>query len=238
MTFLFFNTAEEALYALTEQLVTLVSEKHGEPFYIALSGSTTAQKMFGVWVNDFRNRIPWSDLRFFWVDERCVPSGDDDSNFGHADRLLFRPLHIPESHVFRIRGEENPEEEAGRYARTVAREIPHVRGELPVFDAIILGIGTDGHTASIFPSGMSLITDKRLYAVSAQPQSGQLRITMTGTLILNAAYLLVPVIGQDKCDVLKHLIEEDDPESPYPSARILEQAGAALLTSDCKLYRS
>lgn len=237
MTFLFFNTAEEALYALTEQLVTLISVKQGEPFNIALSGSTTAQKMFKIWVDDFRQRIPWPTLRFFWVDERCVPPDDADSNFGHADALLFRPLQIPEAHVFRIRGEEDPRSEAMRYARLVSREVPHGQSDVPVFDAIILGIGKDGHTASIFPSDMSLITDRRLYAVSVQPESGQPRITMTGTLILNASYLLIPVIGQDKCDVLKSLIEGDEAASSYPSARILEQAGAALLTSDCKLYR-
>ena len=191
------GSAEDALRAMTEQLIEKMNMRGISPFHLALSGAGTAQQMFGLWIREYREKIKWEQLRFYWVDERCVSPDDEESNFKHADELLFRPLDIPHAHVHRIHGEREPEVEAEHYSELVKWELPGY-ASCPRFDAIILGIGEDGHTASIFPSTPELLTAKCCYKVSQHPESGQKRITMTGSLILNAKLLLIPVLGNDK----------------------------------------
>ena len=146
-----FKDDKEALRAMTGELVRYMDRKDdGLPFNLALSGGGTAQKMFALWVDEYKDKIDWDAIRFFWVDERCVPPTDPDSNYGHANELLFKPLHIPAGHVHRIHGEVEPGTEAMRYSRVVKEYLPR-HGQLPYFDCIILGIGGDAHTASIFP---------------------------------------------------------------------------------------
>ena len=144
---------------MTEQLIEKMNMRGISPFHLALSGAGTAQQMFGLWIREYREKIKWEQLRFYWVDERCVSPDDEESNFKHADELLFRPLDIPHAHVHRIHGEREPEVEAEHYSELVKWELPGY-ASCPRFDAIILGIGEDGHTASIFPSTPELLTAK------------------------------------------------------------------------------
>ena len=199
------GSAEDALRAMTEQLIEKMNMRGISPFHLALSGAGTAQQMFGLWIREYREKIKWEQLRFYWVDERCVSPDDEESNFKHADELLFRPLDIPHAHVHRIHGEREPEVEAEHYSELVKWELPGY-ASCPRFDAIILGIGEDGHTASIFPSTPELLTAKCCYKVSQHPESGQKRITMTGSLILNAKLLLIPVLGNAKTSILQRVI--------------------------------
>lgn len=217
-----------ALRKLTEELILLMERKGDLPFYLALSGAGTAQKMYRLWVTEYANEIHWDNLRFFWVDERCVDPTDEESNFGHAHNALFAPLQIPESQVFRIMGERNAALEAVRYSRLVEENLPAYKGK-PLFDCIILGVGEDLHTASIFPNATDLLFDERSYAVSHHPVTGQYRITMTGTLILNHVPLLVPVVGEGKAPVVEALQRRQD--SPYlmPAPYILSHAEQATL---------
>ena len=109
--------SREALELLSEQLAMQVRRKKEEPFFLALSGGETAQQMFRLWTERFSGRIDWDTIRFYWVDERCVPPQDSESNYGHAHELLFGPLNILPAHIHRIQGEEEPAAEAVRYAR-------------------------------------------------------------------------------------------------------------------------
>ena len=158
MEMLSFDCVHDALQAMTEQLAAAVRQKTDGPFHIALSGGGTAKLLFRLWAQEYVRKIAWSRLRFYWVDERCVPPDDPESNFKYADELLFQKIGIPDNHLFRIRGEEDPEQEARRYAAAVRAELPLQDG-LPRFDAVVLGIGDDGHTASIFPHTPGLLTD-------------------------------------------------------------------------------
>ena len=164
MEMLSFDCVHDALQAMTEQLAAAVRQKTDGPFHIALSGGGTAKLLFRLWAQEYVRKIAWSRLRFYWVDERCVPPDDPESNFKYADELLFQKIGIPDNHLFRIRGEEDPEQEARRYAAAVRAELPLQDG-LPRFDAVVLGIGDDGHTASIFPHTPGLLTDPACYAV-------------------------------------------------------------------------
>ena len=167
-------------------------------------------------------------IRFFWEDERCVPPTSPDSNYGHANHLLFKPLCIPADHIHRIKGENEPGTEAMRYSWVVKEFLP-LFNQMPTFDCIILGVGEDSHTASIFPTTMELLSDSRNYAVSQQPSTGQYRITMTGPLILNGAPLLVPILGTNKEPVIQRLSKGYFPSNDTPAADILSHAVQATI---------
>lgn len=215
---------KEALRALTGRLITYMSCKEEQhPFNLALSGGETAKKMFALWVDEYKDKIDWDNIRFFWVDERCVAPTDTESNYGHANRLLFEPLQIPADHVYRIHGEVEPGTEAMRYSRIVKEYLPR-HGQFPYFDCIILGIGGDSHTASIFPDNLPLLTDSRNYAVSQHPETGQFRITMTGPIILNGSPLLVPVLGANKGSAIEELKQGYSATNATPAAYILSHA--------------
>ena len=211
------GSAEDALRAMTEQLIEKMNMRGISPFHLALSGAGTAQQMFGLWIREYREKIKWEQLRFYWVDEE----------------LLFRPLDIPHAHVHRIHGEREPEVEAEHYSELVKWELPGY-ASCPRFDAIILGIGEDGHTASIFPSTPELLTAKCCYKVSQHPESGQKRITMTGSLILNAKLLLIPVLGNAKTSILQRVINAEE-NSVLPAAYIINHAPEAMIFTDLQV---
>lgn len=228
-----YKEGNDALRSMTERLITLMREKDNDVFNLALSGGETAKKMFKVWVEEYKERIQWSKLRFFWVDECCVPPSDPQSYYGNAENYLFRPLGIPDEHIHRIHGEDEPGVEAVRYSWEVKENLSRY-DQLPIFDAIILGVAPDSHIASIFPDTYKLLYDSRLYTVSQHPSSGQYRITMTGPLILNNAPLLVPILGAGK-ETIKKKIHEGYAQEDAPAAYILSRAKDATVYLEEKL---
>ena len=90
---------KEALRSMTEDMMAMIRRKDFAPFNLALSGGETAKHMFSLWVDEYKDKIDWNNIRFFWVDERCVPPTSPDSNYGHANHLLFKPLCIPADHI-------------------------------------------------------------------------------------------------------------------------------------------
>lgn len=220
--------SKEALRRLSGHLIRLINQKGEGVFSLALSGGETAKQMFSLWAEEYETVINWEKICLYWVDERCVPKTDKESNFGHAYKLLLQPLHISKGHYHRIKGENYPPVEAERYANRIKGKLPKHNG-LPHLDCIILGVGNDMHTASIFPAKTELLTDESLYAVSEHPQTGQFRITMTGVLILNDTPLLVPVLGKDKKEVVKKLEAGYIKESPTPATYILSKAKEAIV---------
>lgn len=228
-----FDTAEEVFHALSGRLISAMKLNRSQPFHLALSGGETGQQLFRFWADKYADKVNWDLLRFYWVDERCVEPDDDKNNYKHAEELLFRPLNIPSSHIHRIFGEQDPEIEAERYSELVKWELPGY-ASTPCFDCVILGIGDGGHTASIFSKTKDLYTDPRCYAVSQHPVTGQKRITMTGTIILKADMLLVPVVGLSKTDVLRSVINETS-ETESPASYILSRASNATVFTNCRV---
>ena len=205
---------KEALRSMTEDMMAMIRRKDFAPFNLALSGGDGGH----VSADEYMDKIDWNKIRFFWVDERCVPPTSPDSNYGHANHLLFKPLCIPADHIHRIKGENEPGTEAMRYSCGSGNAA--LFNQMPTFDCIILGVGEDSHTASIFPTTMELLSDSRNYAVSQQPSTGQYRITMTGPLILNGAPLLVPILGSNKEPVIQRLTKGYSPSNDTPAAFI------------------
>ncbi|MDT8402098.1 MAG: 6-phosphogluconolactonase [Bacteroidales bacterium] len=185
---------------------------------IAVSGGATPEGIFRKLSDMKRGVINWNKVRLFWVDERCVPPDDQESNYRMVKKSLIENINMPGKNIFRIRGEAEPTAEADRYATLLSKELP-LLNNIPRFDLVILGLGTDGHTASIFPHNISLFSSVANCAVSTHPVSGQKRITITGRVINNAADVVFLVKGQEKADIVRVLISGDD-YSEYPASLV------------------
>lgn len=201
-----YPTATETTHALIKYLIGMMKQKPQKVFYLAFSGGTTPSLMFDIWANEYREETPWRRMRIYWVDERCVPPEDSESNYGTMRRLLLDKVGISEEHVFPIYGSRNPEAEAKRYSKQVGCTVPLRRG-FPSFDVVLLGAGDDGHTSSIFPGQEYLLSSFCPYEVSINPYNGQQRIAMTGCLLLSAKKIIFFITGKSKaavvCDILK-----------------------------------
>jgi 6-phosphogluconolactonase len=176
---------------------------------VALSGGKTPDIIFTKLAEDYPNRIDWAKVIIFWTDERCVPPGDPQSNYGRAYELLIEKIGIPSENIFRVRGEDDPETESERYAQLLETNA-RLKRDVPCFDFIMLGIGEDGHTASIFPGQENLFTTDKLTAVTVNPSNLQTRITLSGSLINNASNVAVVASGINKLKIVSEVIDETD----------------------------
>lgn len=190
---------------------------------IALSGGSTPSPFFKALV-DMKPDLDWNRTRFYWVDERCVPPGHPESNFGAAYREFLQPLAIPDTSWFRIRGENDPVKEAERYSELIRDQVSPDR-DFPVFDIIFLGMGTDGHTASIFPNQIELWNVEQLCTVGTHPESGQKRVTFTGQLINAARKVVFLVAGKEKSQVAGDVIRRSGQWKDYPASLVAPSRG-------------
>ena len=142
------NLSRAAARLFVEQHITAVAER--DRFQVAVSGGTTPNALFHLLGTEYRDAVDWNKIHVFWCDERCVPPDDPGSNFGRARKIFLQHTPVPESNIHRIKGELGPEDGAGDYAVTLAAfASPPL--DFPRFDLIYLGLGEDGHTASLFP---------------------------------------------------------------------------------------
>ena len=160
-----YPSSMETARALILHLIKIMIDEPGKTFNFAFSGGSTPALMFDLWANEYSDITPWTRMRVYFVDERCVPPENSDSNYGMMRSLLVGVVPIPYENVFRIKGEERPEKEAVRYSRMVENNIPMKDG-WPVFDVVLLGAGGDGHTSSIFPGQESLLSSDKIYEVN------------------------------------------------------------------------
>lgn len=216
-----FPNSVNAATSLSEELISWMNEDKSRDFYIAVSGGSTPAILFHIWMEQFIKRIDWNRLHIFWVDERCVDPRSADSNYGMTKKVLLDHVPIPSTNVHRIIGEVEPDYEAAQYSKRVKEVVPGKSG-YPQFDLILLGIGDDGHTASIFPNRFDLLADPEVYAVAHHPQTGQARVTLTGSTIRHARRIVFFVTGESKATVLRSIFTGDEYASLYPSFKIAE----------------
>jgi len=210
--------------AIAREIRNLTREPADKIFNIALSGGKTPELLFSVIVEKYKDSIPWGRIHLWWVDERCVPPKHQDSNFKMADELLISQIDIPEKNIHRIKGEHDPDEEAIRYAKEI-KDFIKCRQEIPVFDIIILGMGDDGHTASIFPGQLELISETKICAVSKHPFSGMQRITLTGTVIKNAKWIFFMITGEGKAKRISEIMNNEEEAKLLPAYYIEPDKG-------------
>lgn len=229
----FYPDAQKSLIALTDTLLVSVAARTKKPFYLALSGGETARLLFELWHTRYNDPKRWKNVRFFWVDERCVPPDHPESNFGLAEKIFFKPVGINPEQIYRIRGEAAPEEEAERYSRLIAEMLPDREG-VPRFDCTLLGIGEDEHVASIFDNDTTLLQSDDLYAPSQHPVTGQYRITQTGEVILASREILIALVGECKKELLYRLVTRKE-QTITPATYILSHTSRATIFTEIEL---
>lgn len=213
-----FDNKKDLSINFTSWLQEILAEK--DELFIALSGGSTPKSLFDYWSTLPKNEIDWEKVFFFWGDERCVPPTDDESNYKMTQEHLFQHIRIPEENIFRIRGEEQPENEAHRYNKLLTDHLPLENGT-PVFDIVMLGMGDDGHTASIFPHQMDLWDSKEHCVVATHPESGQKRVSLSGSVINAAQHVAFLVTGANKAEKLTEIVNHPQQASEkYPAARV------------------
>lgn len=229
-------TGEKLSEGLSEEFLrTLTSLSSKQDIVsVALSGGTTPMAFFERLAADsriYKDKIHWDKLHFFFADERCVPADNPDSNYGMANRSLFSRISTFGFHIHRILGENEPAKEAERYSSEISSILCR-KTQTPVFDIIFLGIGGDGHTASIFPDRTDLLSVKRSCEVISHPVSGQARITLTGNILMGAKRLIFLVAGKSKSTIVKQIINREEEAKAYPAARIFWQSSRADMYLD------
>ena len=178
-------------------------------FTIAISGGAGPRPMHRLLAMDpYLSQIPWANMHIFWVDDRCVPPGDPESNYGRALEDFLGTVPIPSGYIHSMPSEESPEKEALRYQRELIRYFRLSRGEFPVFDLIFMGIGPDGHTASLFPKYSALKEDKRLILAVKGGIPMAHRHTMTLPVLNNARKVVFLVSGKEKSAILRDILTQ------------------------------
>ncbi|MFT6927064.1 MAG: 6-phosphogluconolactonase [Psychromonas sp.] len=222
MNYKIFSATQLLLDQLAEDFF-LLSQKD-KASHISLSGGSTPLLLFKYLAqSSYAQSINWQKLHFWWGDERCVAPTDSESNFGQCKQFLFDHITIPEENIHRIKGENDPQQEALRYAQEIKAHVKSVNG-IPQFDWILLGMGDDGHTASLFP-GQTNYQDSNLTLVATQPQSGQLRVSKTAVLIENSQRITYLVLGEGKADIIRKINAETAGSERYPAGKIKAKSG-------------
>jgi len=198
-------------------------------FTAALSGGKTPVAIYDLLAKDpFASQIPWARVHLFWGDERCVPPDHGDSNYRLVRERLINHVPIPPANVHRMPGEMDPVEAAARYEEQLREFFAQHGGGFPVFDLILLGLGEDGHTASLFPGTRALRESARWVAGHYVDAQKGWRITLTPPVI-NAAHTLVFIVsGAGKAAVLKEILEGPLRPDTLP-AQIVRPADGTLL---------
>ncbi|MDR2916668.1 MAG: 6-phosphogluconolactonase [Tannerella sp.] len=173
---------------------------------VALSGGSTPKLLFRIMAEEYRD-TDWSKVHFFWVDERMVPWKDAESNFGEFYRTLVSAGVVPETSLFPIRFDEDETFALSETDAAIRANVPFTGG-FPRFDLIILGIGEDGHTASIFPDNLKSFNSPEIVEIAVHPQTKQHRITLTGRTINHAENIIFLCTGAGKKSILNEVINK------------------------------
>lgn len=197
-------------------------------FAVALSGGSTPKAIFhGILASEQKDLVDWSRVLLFWSDERCVPHSHPDSNYRMAMESGFSKLPIPKENIFPIEGEGDLEVNAKNYEKLIREKIPS-----KTFDLVMLGMGDDGHTASLFPKTHALHPNERLVVPNFLPQKDVWRMTLTFDCINSARNIILYVLGANKAKMVKQVFTGPYDPDTYPVQRVGTAAHMALWILD------
>lgn len=222
-------TPDALAAAAAEHIVDLAHRilQEGREFTLALSGGSTPQTLFRLLASDaWANRINWQRVRVFFADERCVPPAHQDSNFGAACRLLLDDVGIPYQNIHRMAGESSPQAAADDYDRLLTQLAPDG------LDLALLGIGEDGHTASLFPHTEALSAKDRNCVANYVPRLDQWRLTLTADYISLAGDVVVLAAGRSKSRILNRVLEGPHVPQELPAQLIRPFSGRMIWLLD------
>lgn len=189
---------------------------------VALSGGETPKRLYAALASDaYRRRVPWERLEVFWGDERCVPPDDPRSNYRVARDLLLSKVPLPAEHVYPMLG-DTPDHEAAAaaYEKTLRAALPRTADGWPRFDLVLLGLGDNAHTASLFPHSAVLRERDRAVVAEFVEDAGMWRMTLTAPLLNRAAEILFLVAGGSKADAVRAVLEGPADPDDVPAALI------------------
>jgi 6-phosphogluconolactonase len=237
---------EQVSSAATEEVIQIsvdAVEKRGL-FRIALSGGSTPKTLYSKLATDqdLKKQMPWQNTHFFWSDERTVPPDHPESNYRMVHEAMLKHVPVSETQIHRIHAEtEDDNRAAEEYEKEIRQHFNETPPAVPQFDLILLGMGPDGHTASLFPGTEALKEQKRLVVSNWVPKFNTHRITFTVPLINHAANVIFLLCGEDKAATLKAVLEGPYDPEVYPSQLIkpegqliwfVDQAAGKLLELD------
>ena len=227
------DTPEKAARECSKYILSLLAGQARAT--LAISGGSTPKLLFA---DMARAQLDWANVHFFWVDERCVPPDDKQSNFKLANDTLLSPAHVPAANIHRIYGELPSAEGAQRYVRDIQQFFGLKEGQLPVFDVLHRGMGPDAHTASLFP-GTPLVHDRTGIATNVWVEKMKMdRVTLLPGALLAAKHTVLQVSGEDKAAPLHEVLKAPEDFSKYPcqiasrdprAAWFLDKAAASKL---------
>jgi len=222
------NLTEETAKYLANLISKSLLQKARCSFVLA--GGSTPRGVYEKLASEpYRNKIDWGKVHLFWGDERCVPPDHPDSNYRMAKEALIDHIDIPQENVHRIPAEKEPAEAAREYEETIKRFFGGA-SHLPVFDIILLGIGEDGHTASLFP-GTEALEDKKRWVTDVYVKGLDThRITLTLPVINNGKNVIFLVAGSFKAKIMKQIYYRTD--TTYPAARVNPANGTLIYFID------
>lgn len=196
-------------------------------FTVALAGGSTPKGLYQLLTTkEFSDKIDWTRIYFFFGDERNVPHDSDESNYKMAGKNLLNPLKISEDQIFAWRTNlENPEKIAENYNKTIKNFFDLNEKELPHFDLILLGMGDDGHTASLFPDTKALDESEKIAVENWVEKFDSFRLTFTFPTINNAANVLFLVVGEKKAETLRVVLNDENNEKKMPSQNVKPKDG-------------
>ncbi|MBD0372127.1 MAG: 6-phosphogluconolactonase [Pyrinomonadaceae bacterium] len=214
------NRAAELFAETARQVVA----EH-DSFAVALSGGTTPRALYEMLAGEvYAPQIPWEEMLVFWSDERCVPPEADESNYRMAYEAMLARVPVPVNQIHRMRGEDEPEQAARDYEKLLQEKL----GNPPRFDLILLGMGEDGHTASLFPNSPALHDTEHLVAAPYVEKLKAHRLTMTLVTINAARNVTFLATGEAKAATLRAVLEGEKDARRYPS-QLVEPTGGELI---------
>ncbi|MDH3442306.1 MAG: 6-phosphogluconolactonase [Deltaproteobacteria bacterium] len=190
-------------------------------FTVALSGGSTPKELYSqLAAPRYAARLEWSRVHLFWGDERCVPPDHPESNFRMVQETLLAKVQIPRENVHRMAGEKDPQVAAVEYEAELNSFFPISNMDWPRFDLILLGLGEDGHTASLFPGSEALDEDQHFVTVAYIEKFKTHRLTLTLSVLNQAARIVFLVSGSSKAQILEQLLRSDPKSQIFPAGRV------------------
>jgi 6-phosphogluconolactonase len=225
------TTPQELFEAAAEEVVRAANQALAERgrFTLALSGGSTPQSLYTLLATNARSSVPWDRTFFFWSDERHVPPTDPDSNYRMAHESMLAKVPVPAGNVFRVPAEmPDAAAAAETYEQTIRKFFALQPEQFPRFDLILLGMGPDGHTASLFPETAALPEKSRLVVANWVEKLKTSRITFTLPVLNAASSVAFLVSGTDKAPALKAVLESDAPGEQYPAKLVRPSDGKLI----------
>jgi 6-phosphogluconolactonase len=226
-----FDSDQEVAAEAAEFLVWLGEQGIQERgrFRLALSGGSTPKRLYRVLASEYARRLKWVQVEFYFSDERCIPPHHEESNFRMADETLLGPLAIAAEQVCRVRGEDEPEKAAAAYESVIRERFKIGHEEQPMFDLVLLGLGDDGHTASLFPGSPSIREATRLVMASQSPRGVRDRVTFTPPLINHARTVMFLVAGAGKAAAVRTVLEDKTIDPMQCPAKVIQPVNGRLV---------